>query len=381
MRSLARTLLTFWLRPTAAEPLALFRMCLGAALFVSALVTLGPRMSRDFGPAGEVPAAALGDWPQRSQRFSLFLLPGSAPDDLSQARVLFVAWLAALLCLTVGLATRVAAFTSWLLTLSFHTRLDWLLNGGDAVLRLGLFYLLLLPSGRVWSLDRWWIERRGWRSVWPASSVVLRWRQGLAARMGWGQPGATDVPPWTLRLAQVQLVTIYFFAGLLKVTGGYPRDGQDLGAAWRTGDLPTLARGLGHAVAGQDWLNGEAVYWVLNDVTLNRMPYFALPVPLFLCRLVSWATLLFEIGFPFLALSRRLRPRLLLAGLLFHVGILVHTEIGWFGPAMLCWYPLLLSRAQAIWLARSALRVMGGPGLASAVFKTADKKEPPEPER
>ncbi len=374
LRSLARTLLTFWLRPTASEPLALFRIVLTSMVFLSALGTIGPRLSRDFGPDGELPASALEEWPARTHRFSLFLVPGSAPDDLFQARLLFVLWLAALLCLTVGLATRLSAFASWLLTLSFHTRLDWILNGGDAVLRLGLFYLLLMPSGRVWSLDAWWHARRGGPSTWPGESIGRRWGRWLGARLGWPEAGASEVPPWSLRLAQVQLVLIYFFAGLLKVTAGYPEE-TDLGQAWRKRGLTGLVEAVGQALAGQDWLNGEAVYWVLNDVTLNRVPYFAFPVPLFVCRLVSWATLVFEIGFPVLVLFRRLRPWLLLAGLLFHVGILLHTDVGWFGPAMLAWYPLLLSRAQAIWLTRATLGCVIGRGRAAAVLKTAESTE------
>ena len=60
-----------------------------------------------------------------------------------------------------------------------------------------------------------------------------------------------------------------------------------------------------------DWLRGEAVYWVLNDAAVARWPYCRFPVPLRLCRLASWGSLFFEIGFPFFVLFRRLRRWLL----------------------------------------------------------------------
>jgi hypothetical protein len=38
-----------------------------------------------------------------------------------------------------------------------------------------------------------------------------------------------------------------------------------------------------------------------------------------------------------------LRPWALLAGIALHLGILVHTEVGWFSPATVAWYALFLS--------------------------------------
>jgi hypothetical protein len=88
---------------------------------------------------------------------------------------------------------------------------------------------------------------------------------------------------------------------------------------------------------------------VLNDLSLTRWPYYWLPVPMIICRLLSWGTLVFELGFalvmalpPRSAFLRRLRLSWLLAGVALHVGILVHTEVGWFSPATLCWYVLFL---------------------------------------
>ena len=61
---------------------------------------------------------------------------------------------------------------------------------------------------------------------------------------------------------------------------------------------------------------------------------------------MSWGTLIFEGGFPFLWLIRRIRPWLLLMGLGFHLGILVMMNVPNFTVASLVAYPMLLNPEQ-----------------------------------
>lgn len=231
--------------------------------------------------------------------------------------LLFGVWVASLACLTVGLCTRPAAVLALLLTVSFHLRIVQTTNGGDSVARCGLFCLMLAPAGVVWSLDAWARRRwRAWRGLPPAVGPVL-------------------VPAWPVRIMQIQLCFMYFFTGLVKIV-------NDLPALFQTGKVPD----------GADWLTGHAVYWVLNDIELNRVPYAWLATPLWLCMVLSWGTLVFEIGFPLLVLSRRLRPWLLLAGLSFHLGIWLTTEVGWFSAMTMCWYCVFVSGGQLDAVAR-----------------------------
>jgi len=114
-----------------------------------------------------------------------------------------------------------------------------------------------------------------------------------------------------------------------------------------------LFTGLGKL--GGQWLDGTAIYWVLQDVSLTRWPYRWLPVPLWLCQWATWGTLVFEIGFPVLICFRRLRPWLLGAGVLLHLGILLWPEVGWFSQSMLCWYVLFLpGETLARWNCRAS---------------------------
>ncbi len=315
-RSLWRMLYDFWTRPICAEPLALFRILIGIVLLLSLLTSFGPRLPLDLGPDGLCPGRAADDWIKRSGRFCLLRGPVNLPfleafvpaqtvqewrewcDAPAHAAWLFAVLTAAVACMTLGIGTRLSTLIAWALFISFNQRLPWVLNGGDSMMRCALFYLLFAPAGAVWSLDSLL-----WRRSQPKESPVL-------------------IPPWSVRLMQIQLAVVYLFTGVSKLNDGWP---------------------------GNEWINGEALYWVLNDLSLTRWPYFWLPVPMLLCRLLSWGTLALELGFAFvMALPRGrytfyLRSFMLLAGVALHVGILVHTEVGWFSPATLCWYVLFLN--------------------------------------
>jgi hypothetical protein len=369
----------FWCRPVRAEPMAAFRICLGVVILLSTLTSLLPYLDLYMDPeTGLCPPDSLNKppdgWLKRSGRFCLVLGPVSLPpdsllklwpfDELAamvpegvatrkvDVRVggmqvgavamvpegvagwwkergkeweewaktrraiylFFFLWVASVALMTVGLFTRTSTIVAWALTVSFHHRLTWLNNGGDSLFRVGLFYLMLMPSGAVWSLD--YVLRRRW-AAWKAA-----WR-GLPL----APPRPVRVPPWSLRLAQIQICMVYLFTGLVKALVYFPANSGDTWGQW----------------AENDWINGQAVYWVLNDLSLNRFPYESFPIPLVVCALLSWLTLIFEIGFPVFVSFRVLRPWLLLGGVAFHFGIWFHTEVGWFSFVTISWYPLFLS--------------------------------------
>lgn len=306
----------FWTQPLAPAPLALYRIALGAVVLLSLLASLAPYLDRYLGPDGLCPPDGVDDWLQRNGRFSLLRGPINLPlpqslitperdqawrqwgEDLGAIRLLFGLWLASLFCMTLGLFTRPATVIAWVLTVSFQQRLSWLLNGGDWLFRTGLFYLMLTPSGAAWSLDNLLFRR-----------------------------AARPVPAWPIRLMQIHLCLIYLATGLVKIH--------------------------------DDWFRGVAVYWVLNDVALARWAYCQLPLPMFLCQLASWGTILFELCFWLLIWFPRLRPWVLLAGVGLHCGIWLATEVGWFSPITMCWYALFLSPVAA----ERVLNVLSGRGL------------------
>jgi hypothetical protein len=178
------------------------------------------------------------------------------------------------------------------------------MNGGDSLFCTGLYFLLLSPAGAVWSIDHLWRRRRA------------RARDDLSA------DGPVYILPWSVRLMQIQVCCMYLFTGLAKLADAEVLvGGQNLG----------------------DYIDGQALYWVFNDIAITRWPYAWLPVPLLLCRLMTWGTLAFELGFSFLVWFRPLRRWVLLIGVSLHVGIFLVMEIGWFSQITLCWYVLFVS--------------------------------------
>src|SRR5262249_39092147 len=98
----------------------------------------------------------------------------------------FYLWVLTVFLMTVGLFTRTATVVAWLLSMTFHHRLNWVNNGGDALFRVGLFYLMLSPAGAVWSLDHWW------KRLWAKAKADALGRP-LAA------PRPVLIAPWSVR--------------------------------------------------------------------------------------------------------------------------------------------------------------------------------------
>ena len=177
----------------------------------------------------------------------------------------------------------------WFLTVCFLNRNPNILNGGDDTLAVALFLLMWMPSGHALSLDAW------------------RWRRRLAA----GQPaplclddaGRAWVPPWGVRVLQIQLCVIYMTTGLAKLVL----------EPW-TGT----------------WWDGTSIHYALNYVTMSRWSYAQLPVPIWLTAPATWISVSWEVLFPLLVCKRRTRGPALWFGLLFHIGIWLTLEVGWF---------------------------------------------------
>jgi hypothetical protein len=344
----------FWTRPIRAESLALFRILLAVTILGNLLSGIGRTLPQTCPPDGYCPIEANDEWITRGGRLSLLRGPsqGSIPllgkwlpdwlvnehpwlnhlqswtspetaaawsrwgEKMSSHYLLFGLYLAALVCLALGLGTRLSALAAALLAATFYHRVPWLANGGDSLFRNGLYFLVLAPAGATWSLDRV-IRRKVWRRLGGTVS---------------DEP--VMIAPWSVRLIQIQVCCMYLFTGLVKLGDS----GLVLGWLASLAGLPyegELTRG--------DYIDGQALYWVFNDVAITRWSYSMLPLPLFVCRLMSWTTIAFEMGFSFLVWIRPLRRWVLLLGLGLHVGIFLVMEIGWFSQITLCFYAVFVS--------------------------------------
>ncbi len=189
--------------------------------------------------------------------------------------------------MTVGLWTRYTVPMAFAAALLMQAWNYLPMTGADGALRGFLFCLLWADSGTVWSLDAW--RRRGQ----PAGAIA-----------------PTSVAP--LRLLRFQLAIIYLSAGLYKI------------------DSPI-------------WRNGSAVYYVLNSNVHQRVPYFISPDYEMLSTVLTYATLLWELGFAFMILFRPTRVLALLLGVGIHLGMYSFMEVGPFHLVMLSAYIAFLN--------------------------------------
>jgi hypothetical protein len=170
--------------------LALFRIFLGLLV----IMDLAGRISNfraHYTDEGVLPRDLLlgrmSEW-----RWSLYLVNSSEQFQVA----LFVAtWIAAVL-LIVGYRTRLMLFIVWVLIVSLQVRNPMVLSGADTLLRLTLFWSMLLPLGAVWSID----SRFRSPGLRPASMRFVSFASaGLLAQiaiMYWFTAWLKDGPSW-----------------------------------------------------------------------------------------------------------------------------------------------------------------------------------------
>lgn len=183
----------------------------------------------------------------------------------------------------VGFKTRLSSLVAVLCLVVLQRANTVIFNSGDLLLRLIGVAVLLCPCGLRWSVDAAIDRRRG------------RVREMLRA-------------PFAMRLLQLEVALGYLMSGWAKSRGDTWAEGTALALSMRIEDLQRFV--------APEWLFEQAV-------ALN---------------LLTWATLVFEIVFVALVWPRRLRLWVLGAGVLFHLGIDVFLDIGFFSIAMITAY-------------------------------------------
>ncbi|WP_323191675.1 HTTM domain-containing protein [Halostella sp. PRR32] len=126
--------------------LAAFRVAVGTLVIVD-LVLRSRDLVAFYTDAGVLPRSAL--FADYGTLYSLHALSGAAWAQV----LLFVLAGAVALAMVVGYRTRVATAVSWVLLVSLHLRNPLVLNAGDTLLRMLLFWGTFLPLGERWAVD------------------------------------------------------------------------------------------------------------------------------------------------------------------------------------------------------------------------------------
>jgi len=279
-----------WWQDTFAldtRSLAAFRIGLGAILLWDLADRL-PDLAAHYADDGLFPRQLLeAPFWNLGWHWSLHALSG---DVLWQGFLFALAGLAAL-ALLLGWKTRLATLLCWIFLCSLHARNPAVLHGGDALIRVLLYFAIFLPLNARWALDK-------------AASTVGGQRVFNIASVGVG-----------FQLMLVYLCSVFFKTG--------PMWRQSFGGVWYAFNYDFIAKPLA--------------------ARLTQFPVFL--------KGLTVVTLMLELLGPLLILVSGRRPWLRMtvvaAFWLLHLGIFMTLSIGSFSVVcMLTW--LLLVPAQ-VW--------------------------------
>jgi hypothetical protein len=209
------------------------------------------------------------------------VLHGVESPDMVAA--VLVIWALSAVFLLLGVLPRLSAIIAWTLSVSIIGVNGYLHNSGDNVRTIELFILMLSPCAAVWSLGKR-----------PAGRTE-------------GEHSAVYIQAWPIRLLFVQLIFIYFFNGVYKL----------LGPHWREGDV---------------------MHYVMANIAWTRVSYAQIPLSDAAIHLLSWTTLIWELGFPLLVMMPLTRKLTLWMGIGFHIGTAVFLVLCAFPFYMMCMY-------------------------------------------
>ncbi len=269
----------FWFRPIDPLMIGIIRMLTGWMLLYNLLVW-SLDLPAFFGDYGLQPLETIRSLHEGDLVFSFWLWTGDAwLWPMHSACVAIAAMF------FLGIASRVTSILCFLITISYSQRVPVANFGFDQILGFLCLYLSLGPSGAAMSVDavfrRWWRKRRGLSTdVIPSSSAQM-----------------------VSRLIQLHLCAIYLWAGFSKLKG----------PSWWTGEA------MWRVIANQEYQTMDLT-WMAN---VPWLPY-----------LIAHITIAWEVSFILLVWNPRLRPLMLLMGVLMHLGIGAFLGMWTFGLIM-----------------------------------------------
>lgn len=269
----------FWF--TSADPatLGLIRICAGAMLFWTHLVW-SVDLTGWLGPHGRLTPAF-----NALHHNSFF--GWSYLNWITDPTLLWIAHVIALIVLamfTLGLFTRVTSLLTLLITISYAHRAAGTLFGLDQINGLLALYLAVGPCGAAFSLDAW---------LWP------KWASdGLGAGQG------SVLANLAIRLIQVHMCVVYFFAG--------------------TGKL-----------AGVTWWDGTAIWGSLASYEYQTLDCTWLAAWPWAINFLTHLTVFWEVTYPFLVWPRWTRPIWVALSIPLHLGIAIALGMVEFGLIMI----------------------------------------------
>jgi hypothetical protein len=316
----------FWFTPRRPHTLAIIRIATGLMLLYSQAV-LALRLNDFIGDTAwinnqTIAALHRGDFsaPDAARSYLWHL---SSPTAIWGHHILTMIVSA---CFAAGLATRLTAPLAWWFQLMLVHRLTGTLFGLDQIVTMLTMYLMLAPSGSVFSVD-----------------AILRRRYHTAAlrnrTLAWLLPEASPSIAVNVatRLIQLHLCVIYLFGGLWKARGTTWWDGT---ALW-------------FAAANYE-------YQSLSLTWLGRFPV--------VFSALTHMTVFWEVFYCALVWPKLTRPIVLAMAVAVHAGIALFLGMPTFGTIMIV--------ANAAFISPELIAKLAAPSRFDRSVPVATNREP-----
>jgi hypothetical protein len=294
LRRMADAWLRFCFAVDDTRPLELVRIGTALVVFVGYLMMAG-HVAEFFSDEGWLP---MRDAAFLRERSSLSLLYDVT--DPWRVRLLWGVCLGSTLLLAIGWRTSWVKWIALACHLSFMNRTPAITYGVDHITGILLWLLCLAPIGRALAVDA--RRREGWRPSW--------WRALDHARAS-----------ACLRLVQIQMAIVFFFAGAAKLRGN-------------------------------DWWDGDAIWYAMTDYEFNVLPLRLFAQNMWLVNLLTYGSLLIELGYAFLVWDRKTRPFFVLGAIALHIGVAISMGLVLFAVPMIAGH---LAFAPSAWIDRLRL--------------------------
>jgi hypothetical protein len=277
-RALVQQWGAFWFTPADPTLLGLLRILTGLMLVYTHAVW-GLVLGDFFGPGSWLSADLVRAIQEDQYTYSFWwLVPeGAIWPAYGLSMVVLVLF-------TVGLWTRVTSILAFIVVVSFAHRVPEAMFGLDQINGMLTLYLAIGPSGRALSFDRILADRR----------------QGLEG----SRPGPCVGANLALRLINVHMCVIYFFAGISKLQG-------------------------------EAWWNGEAIWRAMANLEYQSVDMTWMAWHPWLVNIFTHVSILWEIFFCVLIWRPHFRTLILVGAVTLHVGIGACLGMWTFGLIML----------------------------------------------
>lgn len=194
----------------------------------------------------------------------------------------------------LGFYPRVLGVLCYIFTSSLYWRNGYVLNGGNNILILELFFMMFMQTGVYFSWHSTKIRRK------LATGSVRNRFLALVHNFAW-------------LCVVIQICTMYFTSFLFKVQG-------------------------------KEWMHGTALYYIfrVHEFQLPGVSQIIYQNPV-LVTLLTYGTLLFQGSFPFLVWNRHTKPIMIAVAIAFHSGIAWFMGLFWFSFIMIGIDAILIS--------------------------------------